>query len=89
VLSSDVIAQTAPRVSIISVWQSLAALIVGARHIFANDECGTRISWRMSWGARASPLAVVPTLLRAIIDQMPDESISCALTRLRRLTLHR
>jgi amino acid adenylation domain-containing protein len=83
--SSDVIAQTAPQSFDISVWQSLAALIVGARvHIFADEEVRDPHQLAQVVGREGvTVLQVVPTLLRAILEQIPDESISCALTRLR------
>lgn len=83
--SSDVIAQTAPQSFDISVWQFLAALMVGGRvHIFSDEE--VRDPAQLALVIRregVTVLQIVPTLLRAILDRMPDESIFCALSQLR------
>ena len=51
--ASDVVAQTSPQSFVISVWQFLAALMVGARvHICADEECGTRRSSCRRYRAR-------------------------------------
>lgn len=83
--SSDVIAQTAPQSFDISIWQFLAALMVGGRvHIFSDDE--TRDPERLAEviaREHVTVLQIVPSLLRGILDRMPNESILSALSRLR------
>ena len=83
--ASDVIAQTAPQTFDISVWQFLAALMVGARvHICADAE--VRDPAQLGEVIRregVTVLQIVPSLLRAILDRMPDESTGCALSQLR------
>ena len=83
--ASDVIAQTAPQTFDISVWQFLTALMVGGRvHICADAE--VRDPTQLTQVIRregVTVLQIVPALLRAILDRMPNESIACALSRLR------
>jgi amino acid adenylation domain-containing protein len=83
--ASDVIAQTAPQTFDISVWQFLAALMVGGRvHIFADAEVRDPAQLAQVIGREGvTVLQIVPALLRAILDRMPDESIVRALSRLR------
>lgn len=85
--SSDVVAQTAPQTFDISVWQFLAALMVGGRvHILADEV--VRDPTRLAHIVRregVTLLQVVPSLLRAILDRLPDRSIFDALSRLRRI----
>ena len=83
--AADVIAQTAPQSFDISIWQFLTALMVGGRvHICANEE--VRDPAQLAGVIRregVTVLQIVPSLLRAILDRMPDESIACALSGLR------
>jgi amino acid adenylation domain-containing protein len=83
--ASDVIAQTAPQTFDISVWQFLTALMVGGRvHICADAE--VRDPTQLTQVIRregVTVLQIVPALLRAILDRMPNESIACALSGLR------
>lgn len=83
--ASDVIAQTAPQTFDISVWQFLTAPMVGGRvHICADAE--VRDPAQLTQVIRregVTVLQIVPALLRAILDRMPNESIACALSRLR------
>jgi amino acid adenylation domain-containing protein len=83
--ASDVIAQTAPQSFDISVWQFLTALMVGGRvHICADEEVRDPAQLALVIGReRVTVLQIVPALLRAILDRMPNESIVCALSRLR------
>jgi amino acid adenylation domain-containing protein len=82
---SDVIAQTAPQTFDISVWQFLAASMVGGRvHICADAEVRDPAQLAQVIGREGvTVLQIVPALLRAILDRMPDESIVRALSRLR------
>ena len=67
------------------MWQFLTALMVGGRvHICADAE--VRDPTQLTQVIRregVTVLQIVPALLRAILDRMPDESIACALSRLR------
>ena len=83
--ASDVVAQTAPQSFVISVWQFLAALMVGARvHICADEEVRDPALLMQEIGREGvTVLQIVPSLLRAILERTPNESIACALSRLR------
>src|SRR5262249_13757020 len=85
--ASDVVAQTAPQSFDISVWQFLAALMVGGRvHIFADEE--VRDPARLAQvieRERVTVLQIVPSLLRAILDRAPEVSTISALGGLRSL----
>ena len=83
--ASDVVAQTAPQSFVISVWQFLAALMVGARvHICADEEVRDPALLVQEIGREGvTVLQIVPALLRAILDRMPNESAFRALSRLR------
>ena len=74
--ASDVIAQTAPQSFVISVWQFLAPLMVGARvHICADEEVrDPALLCEVIRREGVTVLQIVPTLLRAILERMPDES---------------
>ncbi|APO50849.1 non-ribosomal peptide synthetase [Bradyrhizobium diazoefficiens] len=83
----DVIAQTAPQSFVISVWQFLAAPMVGARvHV-----CGNAIVQDPILLAREieregiTVLEIVPSLLRVIVDRMDEAPILRAFARLRLL----
>src|SRR5262249_7648663 len=83
--ASDVVAQTAPQSFDISVWQFLAALMVGARvHICADEEVRDPALLMQAIAREGvTVLQIVPALLRAILDRTPNESTICALSRLR------
>src|SRR5262249_29898248 len=83
--ASDVVAQTAPQSFDISVWQFLAALMVGARvHICADEEVrDPALLVQAIAGEGVTVLQIVPALLRAILDRTPNESTIGALSRLR------
>src|SRR5260221_13697007 len=73
--ASDVIAQTAPQTFDISVWQFLTAAMVGGRvHICADEVVRNPAVLMQEIGReRVTVLQIVPSLLRAILDRMPDE----------------
>ena len=83
--ASDVIAQTAPQSFVISVWQFLAALMVGARvHICADEEVRDPALLAQEIAREGvTVLQIVPALLRAILERTPDEPAFRALSRLR------
>ena len=83
--ASDVIAQTAPASFDISIWQFLAPLMVGGRvHICADEEVRDPALLAQAIGREGvTVLQIVPSLLRATLDRMPDEPINRALSRLR------
>jgi amino acid adenylation domain-containing protein len=85
--ASDVVAQTAPSTFDVSIWQFLAPLMVGARvRICADAEVRDPALLAQVIGREGvTVLQIVPTLLRAILDQTPDDPTLCALNRLRRL----
>jgi amino acid adenylation domain-containing protein len=70
--ASDVVAQTAPQAFDISVWQFLIALLVGGRVTIFPDEIAfdpTRLPASVQ-SEGITVLEVVPSLLRAILDQI-------------------
>jgi amino acid adenylation domain-containing protein len=83
--ASDVIAQTAPQSFDISVWQLLTAAMVGGRvHICADEVVrDPALLIREIEREGVTVLQIVPSLLRAILDRMPDEPTYRALSRLR------
>jgi amino acid adenylation domain-containing protein len=83
--ASDVVAQTAPQSFNVSVWQFLTALMVGGRvHICADDVVrDPSLLVQEIRREGVTVLEIVPAVLRAILDQTPSESSSCALNRLR------
>ena len=83
--ASDVIAQTAPQSFVISVWQFLAALMVGARvHICADEVVRDPALLAEEIGREGvTVLQIVPALLRAILERAPNEPAFRALSRLR------
>jgi amino acid adenylation domain-containing protein len=83
--ASDVIAQTAPQSFVISLWQFLAALMVGARvHICADEVVRDPALLVQELGREGvTVLQIVPALLRAILERTPDEPTFRALSRLR------
>jgi amino acid adenylation domain-containing protein len=82
--ASDVIAQTAPQSFVISVWQFLAPLMVGARVHVCADEVVRDPALLLREIARegVTILQVVPALLRSILARS-DERAFGALRRLR------
>ena len=85
--ASDVIAQTAPQSFVISVWQFLAPLMVGARvHICANQITrDPELLVQEIEREGVTILQIVPALLRAILEQTSNAPAFYALRRLRRL----
>jgi non-ribosomal peptide synthetase component F len=85
--ASDVIAQTAPQTFDISVWQFLAGVMVGARvHVCAGEVVrDPALLMREIAREGVTVLQIVPSLLRAILDRMPDDPTHRALGRLRSL----
>jgi amino acid adenylation domain-containing protein len=83
--ASDVIAQTAPQSFDISVWQFLTAPMIGGRvHIFTDEEVrDPALLARRIEREGVTVLQIVPTLLRAILNRMPNEAAIGALSRLR------
>jgi amino acid adenylation domain-containing protein len=83
--ASDVIAHTAPQSFVISVWQFLAALMVGARvHICTDEEVRDPALLVREIGREGvTVLQIVPALLRDILDRTPDEPVFRGLSRLR------
>lgn len=83
----DVIAQTAPQSFVISVWQFLAALMVGARvHV-----CGNSVVQDPMLLAREiecegiTVLEIVPSLLRVILERLDEAPMLRAFAKLRLL----
>src|SRR5262249_34643285 len=83
--AADVIAQTAPQSFVISVWQLLAPLMVGARvHICADEEVRDPALLAEVIGREgATVLQIVPALLRGILERTPNEPVFRSLSRLR------
>ena len=67
------------------MWQFLTALMVGGRvHICADEEVrDPTLLTQVIRREGVTVLQIVPALLRAILDRMPNEFIACALSRLR------
>jgi amino acid adenylation domain-containing protein len=85
--ASDVVAQTSPQSFVISVWQFLAPLMVGARvHICADEETRDPALLMHAISREGiTILEIVPSLLRQILQPCPSESAFRALSRLRSL----
>jgi len=85
--ASDVVAQTAPQSFVISVWQFLAPLMVGARvHICADEEARDPALLMQEISREGiTALEIVPALLREILQPSPNESAVRALSGLRSL----
>jgi amino acid adenylation domain-containing protein len=83
--AADVIAQTAPQSFVIAVWQFLVPLIVGARvHICADEEVRDPVLLAQQIErAGVTVLQIVPAMLRAILERVPDEPALRALSGLR------
>jgi amino acid adenylation domain-containing protein len=85
--ASDVVAQTSPQSFVISIWQFLAPLMVGARvHICADEETRDPALLMQAISREGiTILEIVPSLLREILQPCPSKSALRALTRLRSL----
>lgn len=81
----DVVAQTAPQSFVIAVWQCLAGLTVGARiHVCATEVVRDPVLLAREIGAHGiTVLQIVPSLLRALLEQIGDQAITRALSGLR------
>ncbi|RXH06915.1 amino acid adenylation domain-containing protein [Bradyrhizobium guangzhouense] len=85
--AKDVIAQTAPQSFVISVWQFLAAPMVGARvHVCASPVVqDAMLLAREIERERITVLEIVPSLLRVILERMDEAPMLRAFARLRLL----
>jgi amino acid adenylation domain-containing protein len=85
--ASDVVAQTSPQSFVISVWQFLAPLMIGARvHICADEEVrDPPLLMKEISREGITVLEIVPTLLRRILQPRPSEFAILALGGLRSL----
>jgi amino acid adenylation domain-containing protein len=85
--TADVIAQTAPQSFVISVWQFLAGLMVGARlHICADETVRDPALLAQEVSREGlTVLQIVPSLLREILERTINEPVFRALGRLRLL----
>lgn len=85
--AKDVIAQTAPQSFVISVWQFLAGLAVGARvHICANAVVQDPLLLAQEiHRERVTVLQIVPSLLRIILERANEQTIFRAFSGLRLL----
>jgi amino acid adenylation domain-containing protein len=85
--AADVVAQTSPQSFVISVWQFLAAPIVGARVHVCADAVVRDPALLVQEISREgiTVLQIVPSLLREILRRVPDEPSFHALGRLRAL----
>jgi amino acid adenylation domain-containing protein len=83
--ASDVIAQTAPQSFVLSVWQFLTPLMIGARvHICGGDEVrDPALLAETIERERVTVLQIVPALLRQILQLVPDEPAVRSLSQLR------
>jgi amino acid adenylation domain-containing protein len=83
--ASDVIAHTAPQSFVISVWQFLTPLLVGARvHICVDNALGDpTLLVQEVVREGVTVLQIVPAMLRAILQQVPNDPCFRALSRLR------
>ena len=81
----DIIAQTASQSFDISVWQFLAALLVGGQVHILTDEIATDPTRLLTQVERSQVtiLETVPSLLRAMLDQVASDSHSPDLSSLR------
>ena len=85
--AADVIAQTAPQSFVISVWQFLAGLMVGARvHVCSDEIVRDPALLAQEIGSEGlTVLQIVPSLLREILERTAIEPIFRALNQLRLL----
>ncbi|HEY0364855.1 MAG TPA: amino acid adenylation domain-containing protein, partial [Pyrinomonadaceae bacterium] len=76
--AGDVIAQTASQCFDISVWQFLAALLVGGRVNMFDEETTPDPAQLLAQveHERITILEVVPSLLRALLDEVPRHDLS-------------
>jgi amino acid adenylation domain-containing protein len=83
--ASDVVAQTAPQSFVISLWQFLAAPMVGARVHICPDDLMRDPPQLMREIERhgVTVLQVVPALLREFLARAPADPVFSALRRLR------
>jgi amino acid adenylation domain-containing protein len=83
--AADVIAQTGPQSFVIAVWQFLAPLIVGARvHICTDEEArDPALLAQQIEREGVTVLHIVPAMLRAILERVPDVPGLRALSGLR------
>jgi len=83
--ASDVVAQTAPQSFVISLWQFLAPLMVGARVHICPDDLMRDPPGLMREIERqgVTVLQVVPSLLREFLARAPEDPAFAALHRLR------
>jgi amino acid adenylation domain-containing protein len=83
--ATDVIAQTAPQSFVVAVWQFLAPLIAGARvHVCADEEVrDPALLAQQIEREGVTVLQVVPAMLRAILERVPDVPSVRALSGLR------
>ena len=83
--ASDVIAHTAPQSYVISVWQFLTALMIGARvHICADEAVRDPMLLVQEVNREGvTVLQIVPAMLRAILERMPKEPSFRVLSQLR------
>jgi amino acid adenylation domain-containing protein len=84
---ADVVAQTSPQGFVISIWQCLAAPMVGARiHVCADDRVrDPALLVEEIAREEITVLQIVPSLLREVLRRVPDEPLFRALGRLRAL----
>jgi amino acid adenylation domain-containing protein len=85
--ASDVLAQTSPQSFVISVWQFLTPLMVGARvHLCRDEEVqDPALLMETISRERITILQIVPSLLRVILQRAPYEPAFRALSGLRSL----
>ncbi|WFU79763.1 amino acid adenylation domain-containing protein [Bradyrhizobium sp. CIAT3101] len=83
----DVIAQTAPQSFVISVWQFLAAPMVGARvHVCGNSVAQDPILLAREIEREGiTVLEIVPSLLRVILERLDEAPMARAFAKLRLL----
>lgn len=83
--ASDVVAQTSPQSFVISIWQFLAAPIVGARVHVCADEMARDPALLTQEIVREgiTVLQIVPALLREILQRVPTDPAFHALGQLR------
>ena len=85
--AADVVAQTAPQSFVISIWQFLAGLMVGARiHVCSDDVVKDPALLAEEIGREGvTVLQIVPSLLREILERAAHEPAFRAFGRLRLL----
>jgi amino acid adenylation domain-containing protein len=85
--AADVVAQTAPQSFVISVWQFLAGLMVGARVHICSDEIVKDPALLAQEISRegVTVLQIVPSLLRKILERVTNEPAFRTFGRLRLL----